>query len=144
MKATVLPESFLKCMKEEDRKALGKAGVTQAEANMKGTRRIEKELLKHIVNLLRLRGIEPIVSRTDKKTTNNVGLPDILFAVCGNDGYNTRVFACAIEVKLPGEHLREAQITMRRVMTRPPNHWTHRVITSVDEMRMFLEGIGLL
>ncbi len=65
MKATVLPESFLRCMKEEDRKSLGKAGLTASEANAKCSRRSEKELQKHIVNLLRLRGIEPIVSRMD-------------------------------------------------------------------------------
>lgn len=130
-------------MSVADRKSLGKAGRTQAEANEKCEYRSEKELQKQILNLLRLRGIEVIVSRMDRKISNNVGTPDFLFSVLGRDNYRHCLYSCAIEVKLKKGVLSTAQMNMHAKMITPPNAWTYRVIHSVDEMRMFLEGLGL-
>ena len=127
----------------EDKKALGKEAQTQREANARGEARSEKALQRDCINLLRLRGIEPIVSRMDKKTSNNLGTPDLIFAVIGHDGHRDRIWACAVEIKLPGKHLNIHQRVMRKAMTSHPNHWLCRTITSVSEMKMFLEGLGL-
>ena len=141
----ILPESYLRCMSPEDRKALGKAGQTRDETLSKAEAKSEKELQRQIVSLLRLKGIEPIVSRMDRRTTNNVGTPDILFAVGGYQGSLVGIvpFACAIEVKLPGNPLKPQQEDMARRLQTNPNRWTHEVIRSVDEMRAFLAKIGI-
>lgn len=138
-----LPPNFLKLMSEKDRKSLGKVAQTPEETNEKLDAKYEKELQRDCCNLLTLRGIEYNVSRMDKKKTDKVGWPDITFAICGHDGYQTRIFACAIECKRPGKYLDKDQRIMREKMVGPPNAWTHRVIRSVAEFKMFLDGIGL-
>ena len=55
----------------------------------------EKSLQEAIEKLLGYKGITVIRSRMDRPTTNNVGAPDLLFAVHG--------WAVAWEVKLPKE-----------------------------------------
>src|ERR1043165_8946289 len=117
-KATVLPNNYLKCLSAKDRKALGKAGLTAEEAIAAYEAKSERELQRQIVSLLRLKGIEPIVSRMDKRTSNNIGTPDILFAVIGS--YRASDTACAWEVKLPGRDLSEDQERMKIRMTEPP------------------------
>lgn len=138
-----LPPHVLKLIDAKERKRLGKAGQTPAETMAKADAKNEKALQQQCINLLRLRGVEPIVNRMDKKTSNNLGVADLLFSITGFDGYQHRVYACAIECKMPGKYLRAEQILMRKKMTAPPNAWTHRTIRSVDELRTFLEGIGL-
>jgi hypothetical protein len=140
----VLPESFLKCMRPEDRAELGRAGRLQAEADARGAARSEKALQRQIENYLRLRGIEVIRSRMDRKTSNNVGTPDLLFAVENlSAGHAPRVYALALEVKLPGRKLDPEQEKMREAMTTHPNGWTHRTVNSVEEVKSFLDGLGL-
>jgi hypothetical protein len=125
------------------KKSLGKAGQTPEETLAKAATKNEKALQRDIINLLRLRGIEVIVSRMDKKTSNNVGLPDLLFSVLGHDGYMPRVYAIAIEVKVPGAYLSAEQRKMHNAMRASPNHWTVKVVKSVQEMQTLLDGLGL-
>ncbi len=139
----LLPESFLRCLSAEDRKSLGKGGQTEEETLLKAKIRNEKELQRVCLGLLTLRGIVFDVSRMDKRKTDVVGWPDATFAVTGHDGYQARIWSVAIEFKLPGETLSQAQRIMRKSMTSPPNAWTCRTITSAAEMKMFLEGLGL-
>lgn len=135
----VFPPNILKCMSPADRKALGKAGLTPEEALQKAETKSEKELQSLIVALLRLKGIEPIVSAMNKRTTNNVGLPDILFAVNGR----RRFYACAWEIKMPGSKLSWEQVKMAERLEDLPNGWNWRVIRSVDEALEELRRMGI-
>lgn len=119
----VLPENILRCLKPEDRKAVGQR--TTAEVMKNGEAKSEKELQKQIVGLLRLNGIEPNVSAMHKATTHRVGWPDITFAAFG--------IPCAWEIKMPtGEESKEQKQMAIRLST-PPNCWRCRVIRSIDE-----------
>jgi hypothetical protein len=72
----VLPDRFLKRMAEEDRKELGKAGMTQEEAEAAYAAKAEKEMHEVFSSWLRSRGIEFIHSRMDKRPTIEEGWPD--------------------------------------------------------------------
>lgn len=130
---------------KEDREKLGMgaAGRTAEETRVRGEAKSEKVLQQQCINLLRLRGVEVNVSRMDKRKTDRVDWPDLTFAVTGHDGYQARVYACAIECKMEGKYLNAGQIAMRKKLTAPPNAWTCRVIRSLDELKQFLEGIGI-
>ena len=147
-----LPDSYKKLLAPEDRKALGKDGLLSEEVIARGRVKLERDLRKHVLNLLRLRGIEPISARDDKKSTITVGLPDILFAVkgqfmfsSGGGDWMTRYadVACAWELKLPGEKLDPEQIKMAAKLSEKPNAWRWALITSVDEAIKELANIGL-
>ena len=150
MKSVVLPETFLRCVKPEDREKL-KLGLTAKEFMAKGAAANEKALQRQIVSLLRLKGIEPIVSAMHKRTSNNVGTPDILFCcvekgfidLCGNDSRSPRYHGCAWEIKMPGKQLEHHQLQMAIRMSSPPNGWRHRVIRSVDEAIAELKEMGI-
>lgn len=123
---TVLPDNILRCLSPTDRKSLGKAGMTAEEALRKMEVKNEGVLQKQIVGLLRLRGIEPIVSHFGKKTRNNLGTPDIIFAAFG--------IPCAWELKMPKTgRTSDGQTDMAVRLSTPPNSWRHRIIKSVDE-----------
>jgi hypothetical protein len=127
----VLPENFLRCLKPEDRKAMGQRTAGEVMAN--GIAKSEKELQKQLVGLLRLNGIEPNVSAMHKATTHRVGWPDITFAAYG--------VACAWEVKLPNGQPSMEQVQMVVRLSSPPNSWRHRFIHSVDEALAELRAI---
>lgn len=137
----VLPDSYLRCMSAKDRKSMGKAGQTAAETLAKADVKTEKDLQKAIISLLRLKGFEPIVSRMDKRTSNNIGTPDILFVTL--DLLRASIVACAWEVKLPGEQLREEQERMMVRLITPPNFWSYSLIHSVDEAIAELKDMGI-
>lgn len=137
MKSNLLPPNILKCLSTSDRRSLGKAGMTPEEALSKQVVKSERELQKHIVALLRFKGIEPNVSRMDKRTTHRVGWPDVVF--CAS---TFATFACAWEVKLHGYLSREQEQMAIRLQT-PPNAWKWRVIRSVDEAIKELKEMGL-
>ena len=130
--SVVLPESFLKCVSPADREKL-RLGLTAKEFMAKGAAANERSLQRQIVNLLRLKGIEPIVSAMHKRTSNNLGTPDILFACKG--------VPMAWEVKMPGKDMEPHQQQMAlRLMQ---NGWFHRVIRSVDEALEALRAMGV-
>ncbi len=136
----VVPEAWLKCMSPEDRKAMGKAGMTAEEAIAKFTAKNERQLQSQIVNLLRLKGIEVCWHRTDKKSAATVGWPDLTFAVLWT-GFGT--IACAWEIKMPDGKLSEEQTKTAIRMQRGVNNWTYRVIRSVDEALKELRAMGI-
>src|SRR5215472_629422 len=82
-KMKVLPEHILRLVDQRDRAKLGRAGMSAAEANTKCTVDNERKLQNLIDSYLRQRSIEPIRSRSDKRTTINVGTPDFMFAYQG-------------------------------------------------------------
>lgn len=131
-------------MSKSDREALGKGGMTAEEALAKAEVKNERDLQRQIVALLRLKGIEPIVSRMDKRTSNNVGTPDILFCVHVEiDSSSWAAVGCAWEVKFGDGKLSVEQQRMHVRMSTPPNGWRIRVIRSVDEAIEELQLIGI-
>jgi hypothetical protein len=103
-------------------------GITIPTPKDKGSRQdllLEKELQGQIRSILGHKGIVAIQSRMDKRTSNQVGTPDFLFAVDGK--------AVCWECKLPGGKLSPEQERMKELLAHEPNGWTYRVIHSVDE-----------
>lgn len=133
---TVLPDAFLSKMDKADRKRLGKAGVTTAEAEAKQAFKREKELQQRCVALLRLRNIVCNVSRTDRRKTDMVGWPDLTFCVPRRERHG---IPCAFECKLPGCHPTPEQVKVMQQMM--DNGWFIRVITSEEQ---FLETLKTL
>jgi hypothetical protein len=142
MNSKVLPDSYLRCMTPAQRQEIGQK--TAAEVLSAGVAKSEKDLQKQIVGLLRLKGIEPIVSRMDRRTSNNVGTPDILFAVTGDlRAWEWGSEACAWEVKMPQGKLSPEQEAMGRKLKTAPNGWSHEIIRSVDEAIAALKSMGV-
>src|SRR4030095_11263556 len=104
MNSALTPENWLRLMSDEDRKKLGRHGMTLQEIMDKFVAKSEKELHQQIEGLLRLKGIQSFHSRTDKRTTRPVGEPDFLMAIKGQ--------ACAVEVKYGDGKLMEEQATI--------------------------------
>jgi hypothetical protein len=88
-----LPENIRRCMPKEQRAEIGKAAMTQPEADAKFIARKEKALQENIARLLTQRGITFFRQRMDRKTSGTVGWPDFTFAIKGR--------ACAVECKTP-------------------------------------------
>ena len=148
-----LNDRILKLMRPEDRKLFGKAGMTQEEAIKKAQIKSERDLQNQIENYLRLKGIEPIRSRMDKATTNNVGTPDFLFAVGARlyhdpHKFDPVVVACAWEVKLPkemgGKDMSDEQRKMAARLVTRPNAWRWALITKLDEAIEELRSLGMV
>jgi len=99
----------------------------------------ERELQGQIVNLLRLKGIEPLWHRTDKKSHASIGWPDITFSV----EHGLRSIPCLWEIKLPGKKLSAEQRNLAVKLMGPPNAWVYKVITSVDEALIELKRLGI-
>lgn len=129
-------------MSKADREALGKGGMTAEEALARAEVKNERDLQKQIVALLRLKGIEPIISRMDKRTSNNVGTPDILFAIDVYDDPSYDV-PCAWEVKFGDGKLSVEQQQMHVRMSTPPNSWRIKIIRSVDEALIELKKLNI-
>ncbi len=146
MKRVALPEAFLRCVAPVDRKKL-ELGMTAGEFMARGAAKNEKDLQKQIVSYLRMKGIEPIVSAMHKRTTNNVGTPDILFAAHGtipvHRGAISETHAIAIEVKMPGKPLRPEQAEMLDRMTTKPNGWQFFRVTHLDQVIQILRERGI-
>lgn len=139
-----LPERMLRLMSVQDRASIGQK--TKAEVLEQGEVKSERQLQGMIVNLLRLRGIEPLWHRCDKKGRATVGWPDITFAVqTGRYTYNneprfTQSIPCCWEVKLNGK-LSEDQRKMMETLVL--GGWRWRLIRSVDEARLELKNMGV-
>lgn len=127
-----IPESIRKLMSPEDRQPLGKAAMTNEEAQASRMARREKELQENIANLLRQRNIWFARQRMDKRATSTLGQPDFLFAINGR--------AVAFEVKLPGEKLTDDQ--MRAIVAMTNNGWFFRVVHSEQEAVQRLEELS--
>lgn len=101
MKPTVLPDSILNKLPNEERAKLGKAGMTAEEAQAKIDLKNERDLQKLIANWLHLHNIPFIQARNDKRSTIAVGWPDFTFPLNGR--------FVAIEVKFGKGKLRPEQ-----------------------------------
>jgi len=91
--------------------------------------RLEKDLHNLIQNELTRRGIFAIHSRTDRKTTQQVGVPDFIFCFPG--------VPIAVECKLPGAKLTDDQAYVAAKMQK--NGWLYFVVTSYEEFREILD-----
>lgn len=143
-----LPEQMLRLMSAEDRKAIGQRSAT--ETLERGERVSERQLQGQIVNLLRLRGLEVLWHRTDKKSAATIGWPDLTFAVkrgvylSTDPDYQSEmggVIPCCWEVKLPQGKLSIEQEAMREKLI--ANGWRWRTITSVDMALEELASLGV-
>ena len=80
---TVLGEGFLRAMPVAERKRLGRAGITQAEAQTKFRAGQEKELQRQVWNHLNRNQIYFEDDRMDKKTSGRKGRADFRCCVGG-------------------------------------------------------------
>jgi len=89
----VLSERFLQAMPEEERKRLGKAGVTQAEAEAVFKSGQEKDLRKLVWNELNRRSAYIFDQPTNKRTRGRKGTPDLICCYRGRFlGVETKAF----------------------------------------------------
>lgn len=126
MNATVIPTHILKLMSREQRKNLGRAGLTPDEVEHIVTARLEETLQKDMMRLLDQRGIFFNRARMDKKTTVRVGMFD--FTVYLPSGK-----FLAVEAKAPGGGL---SIFQRKLFT---EFWekTGQVVHIVQDLAGF-------
>jgi len=97
-----LPENLLRLMPKEARAPLGKAGMTNAEAEAKAATCAERELQKHMINLLNQRNLFYDQLRMDKPTRSRPGRPDFfIFLPTGK--------ALLVEAKVEGGELSQKQ-----------------------------------
>ena len=145
----LLPESFLRCLDPAERKKLAGGAYSAEEAAARAHIKNERQLQTMIVNLLRLKGIEPLWHRTDKKSAATVGWPDITFAVQGkwqnlDEGLDgTFEIPCAWEAKFGNGQLSKEQQQMHVRLSTPPNTWRISIIRSVDEALKELKELGI-
>lgn len=127
----ILPEKYLKRMSKESRAKLpGASGKTAAECAEVQIAKSEKELQAQIAGMLRRNGIYVISQPTHKRSNLKIGTPDFVFCVKGR--------AIAWECKMPGQKLREEQLTAQTQMAH--NGWLFDVIYSYDEaLQLFKE-----
>jgi predicted Ser/Thr protein kinase len=119
-------------MDPADRKRLGKAGVTRAEAIEKAALRSERDLQNQIANYLRLHGIWFDQDAMHKRRTGTTGTPDFLFAINGR--------ACAIEAKFGDGDLKPAQVAAIAAMKK--DRWRVVVVKSLPEVISFLKEVS--
>ena len=96
-----VPDSFRKKLPAKERKALGKHGMTAAEARERYRSGQEKILQGDIAAWLDIEGIWYTRSRMDRKTTLRKGTPDFICCVNG--------LFLAIEAKCEGGEVKEEQ-----------------------------------
>jgi len=133
MRMKVLPEKILRLMSPEDRKSIGQ--MTTEETFLKTQARNERELQGQIVNLLRLKDVEVLWHRTDRRSHATKGWPDITFC--------TRHGGHAWEIKFEGGALSQEQERMIARMQKEPNGWDVRVIKGLPEAIKAMAELGL-
>ena len=97
----VLSDGLLAALPEAERKRLGRAGMTKAEAQVKYAAGREKELKHDVVNELNRRGAWIFDQPMSKKTRGRPGVPDIIGCYRG--------YFLSVELKSAGETLRSDQ-----------------------------------
>lgn len=78
----IAPDSFRSKIQKEDRKSIGI--VTISEAQEKNDRLLENKMHNQFIQWLRLRGLDFIHARTDRKSTIEKGWPDFSVVYNGN------------------------------------------------------------
>lgn len=127
-----VPESFRKRIAPEHRKEIGRDAMTMEEHAEKNAEKLEKQLHADITSFLRMKGVRVVIhSRTDRKSTNNVGLPDLCFV------FNSTPMA--FEVKRPGKNPSPEQEVCIHDMQM--DGWSVYVVRSLQEVRDILSGV---
>ena len=141
----ILNSQILRRVSAADRAKMGKAGQLPEETLAKSVAKSEKELQSQIASYLRLKGIEPLWHRTDKKSAATIGWPDITFCFNGVNPVDNlpQSYACAFECKMPGKFLSKEQTKMAIRMLTKPNGWWHSTITHLDQVIEFLRERGI-
>lgn len=129
--SATLPENIRKCLPQSEKQKLGKAGLTMAEITAKSEVIAEKEMHKQFSNWLNLHGIFFIHSRMDRPSSQNLGVPDFIFA-CGK----LTAIPAAVEFKTPDGKLSDDQMIC--IARMQDNGWQVRVAKSVDEAIRFV------
>jgi hypothetical protein len=129
--AGVLPEGFLRALPEQERKKLGRAGITAAEASATFKRGKELELQKLCMNWLLLHDIYFEYDRPDKRTSGKKGRAD--FRIC----FKGRWISC--ECKAAGEKLSSEQAEQAARLMRSGGAFL--LIFSLDELIKALREI---
>lgn len=133
----MLPESVLKCMSPEDRKARGKSGRTHEECRRQQADISEKEIHRQIDQWLRSKDIVFQHERMDGKTRGTVGWPDFTFVwITDWQRRHWELKAIGCEVKRPGENPTKEQEEIHNWMRK--NGWTVLVVHSLQEL---IEGL---
>lgn len=133
----VLPDKVLRLMDPKDRVALGKAGVTAAEAGAKHEARLERELQSQIAQYLRLLGVWFDQDAMHKRRTGTRGTPDFLFAYRPIGAVDARPIA--IEAKGPTGKVNEAQRDCHCDMVR--NGWYVLIARSLADVQGLLRRL---
>lgn len=124
------PENILRCMRAEDRKQYGPAGLTKDEAERVYTDGEEKELQKHCIQLLSQRGVRMVINPPmHRRSQLPAGWPDLTFC------WNGR--ACAVECKTIHGTLRKEQYECIQALI--DEGWRHDVVHSLKEFQKFLD-----
>jgi hypothetical protein len=125
----VLSEGFLQALPEHERKRLGKAGITAAQAIQTFRRGQEKELQKQVASYLDLNEIYFENDRMDKKTSGKVGRAD--FRICYRGKW------ISAECKAQGCTLESAQASQAARLRKSGGHFVmvFRLMDLIDEFR---------
>jgi len=127
---TILPDNILKCMRERDRKSLGKAGRTLSEIHEDNKRKAEKQIQGDIVAFLRQRDIEVLCPAFGKRTRIKAGWPDLTFSYGG--------IPFAWEVKTEEGVLSTEQSKLFPRLIR--NGWRFSIVRSVKQAKEILDN----
>jgi hypothetical protein len=126
----MIPDNILKCMSADDRARLGKAGVTADEAQRKYADGEEKELQKHVGQLLTQRGVTCFLNPPmHKRSQLPEGWPDFTFCWQGR--------ACAVECKTEKGIVKQEQ--WETLDTMNLEGWRVAVVRSMNGMKHFLD-----
>lgn len=124
MKTQLLPNSFTdKIADPKERRRICGTPLTSPERQAREDLKLERELHKLICLELSRREIVFIHSRTDRKATIGVGLPDFCFVI--------RSIPIAVEVKTESGKLTPEQVSTRLKMIE--NGWQYFIVRSFTD-----------
>lgn len=129
-----LPSHVLALMTPQDRKPLGKAGMTSDEARDKQIEKDEATCQGEIAQYLRLHSIQFIRPDMRKKSPLPEGWPDFTFAYKG--------VPLALEVKVWGEKPRATQVAMHDALKK--DGWRVEVINGVPDVQRIMREIDAI
>ena len=132
---SVVPEGFLQALPEHERRRLGKAGITAAQAIQTFQRGKEKELQKQVASYLDLNDIYFETDRMDKRTSGKVGRAD--FRICYHGQW------LSAECKAEGCTLEPSQAFQAARLRRSGGKFAlvFRLMDLIDELRNIDAGL---
>jgi len=127
----VIPQNIVEKMDPKDREDLQQK--TSEERASKVDLTLEREIHSLIQNELSRRQVFYIHSRTDRKTTQEPGVPDFILGL----KFVGQPRPVGIEVKLPGKNLSEDQEIVKAEMIQCG--WHYHLVHSFQEFKDVLE-----